>query len=594
MDRTDQYINNNVGDFYIHGEKPARKRDILTEELRKLFPKRYEEIDKKKTAPTESERTAALYKSEGTKLSQNGTYVLEISVAGSGYWTFRSEHKDIGGKMSFRSRRDEREGLDELVEEKLGLRVGPKDAKYTFKKDTLINGRTMKTKFSIGGCGSDTGIGAVNGGYYKIEQNRQHILETAKRQLDPLFQSWKAGKKDVPQRMELMFRGHSRGAVATGQGAMLVNAWIMKEYPEFRDRVHFNIVQLDPVPGLGSNSGVNERIDYLHPTEEMIAAGMTEPLKPTDDTTVFISGTMEQEDIMHNLGFFNPQNVHGAKRVIVTRSKHSIYLDQFDDTQKDGRHFTAFTDEKGDAYRSYGISRLKPGVYVADQDHNLIHMENTEEIDKVFDKGIPLKGFVSKTNQYRKEVARNMAKEGMIRQLMVSKNAPKVLEDFQNVLSKTNRVAVRMTPRQRERLYYLLADNKAFWRMKQLQEKLEKSNVWYVRSSPQYHKLLTSMKAVQEATQPVNLVQYKRALTELKEATTAYLDYKKNNLNGNRAYERFSLASNLMDYTVQCQENLNRILEGARRPQNREPVVPSERVTEAPVKAQEQEPVMGM
>lgn len=221
-------------------------------------------------------------------------------------------------------------------------------------------------------------------------------------------------------------------------------------------------------------------------------------------------------------------------------------------------------------------------------------MENTEEIDKVFDKGIPLKGFVSKTNQYRKEVARNMAKEGMIRQLMVSKNAPKVLEDFQNVLSKTNRVAVRMTPRQRERLYYLLADNKAFWRMKQMQDKLQKSNVWYVKSSPQYHKLLTSMKAVQEATQPVNLVQYKRALTELKEATTAYLDYKKHNLNGNRAYERFSLASNLMDYTVQCQENLNRILEGARRPQNREPVVPSERVTEVPVKEQEQGPVMGM
>ena len=95
MDRTD-YVNQAEGrnqqDLYIHSGNVSVDRDKMTKGLRELFPERYRRIDEIKSGRTEQERTARLFKSEGTKLSQQGTYVLELSTAGSSYFTFRSEN----------------------------------------------------------------------------------------------------------------------------------------------------------------------------------------------------------------------------------------------------------------------------------------------------------------------------------------------------------------------------------------------------------------------------------------------------------------------------------------------------------------------
>lgn len=599
MDRAD-YVNQAEGrnqqDLYIHSGNVSVDRDTMTNGLRELFPERYQRIDAIKSGRTEQERTARLFKSEGTKLSQQGTYVLELSTAGSSYFTFRSEHKGFNGKVEGKDKlKDAAPDLEERIEQHLGHRVGPAEAKYTFKKDTIINGRTMKTKFSIGGCGSEKGGGASNSGYYSIDENRKHILDITKRQLEPLFQAWKEGRTDVPQNTELMFRGHSRGAVATGQGAMLVNAWIAKEYPQFRDRVHFNVVLLDPVPGLFSNDDLNVKMDFLHPTEAMIKEGMDTPLRPTDDTTVFMSGTMELESMVHNFGVFNPQNVSGAKRVIVSRNKHSIYLHDYDGSQRDGDHFVAFTDENGDAYRSYGISKLKPGVYFADQDYNLIHMEKMEEIDKAFDKAFPNDGILAASNKSRKQILRGMAKDGVLRQMMESRNVPGVLEEFQHEMSRNNGLTIQLTPEQKESVRARLRERSSLASrrmMPSLLQKFKDTEAWYVRSTPLYKKMVESIKAVKNSTNPVDIIKYKRALNELKENTTAYLEYKKDNLNGDRANTRYNLAANLLDYTNKCQEELNTILENARRPQRAEAVERQEAVA-GPEAAERQEAVAG-
>lgn len=574
MDRTD-VLNQEEGrdytDLYVHSENVSISQDKMTRGLRELFPERYQRIDAIKSGRTEQERTARLFKSEGTKLSQQGTYVLELSTAGSGYYTFRSEHKGLGGKMSGKDKlRGETPDLKERIDKNLGYRVGPEEAKYTFKKDTIINGRTMKTKFSIGGCGSERGGGLRNKGYYGIKESRQHILDIAKRQLEPLFRAWTEGRTDVPQNTEVMFRGHSRGGVATGQGAMLVNAWIAQKYPMFRNRVHFNIMLLDPVPGLGSNDKLNMKMDFLHPTEEMIAEGMDTPLQPTDDTTVFVSGTMEADKMNHDFGLFKPQSVVGAKRVIVTRSKHSIYLHDYDGTQKDGDHFVAFTDENGDAYRSYGISKLKPGVYFSDKDYNLIHMKKMEEIDRTFDKVFSNGGIRSRSNGARKKIVRGMAKDGLLHQLMETKNVPGVLDEFQHEMSGNGSLTIRLTSEQMVRVRSQLGEQSSLAggrRIPALLQKFKNTDAWYVRSTPQYKKMIESIKGVLGVTNPVDIMKYKRALNELQESATAYLEYKKDNLNGSRANTRYNLAVNLLDYTKKCQEDLKNILENARRPQ---------------------------
>ena len=603
MDRTN-VLNQEEGreytDLYVHSGNASVRQNKMGSGLRELFPERYQEIDAIKSGRTEQERTARLFKSEGTRLSQQGTYVLEFSTAGSGYYTFRSQHKGLSGKLSGKDKlRGDTPELRERIHNKLGSRMGPEEAKYTFMKETMINGRSMKKKFSIGGCGSERGGGLRNKGYYGIQESRQHILNIAKEQLKPLFRAWREGKTDVPQNTELMFRGHSRGGVATGQGAMLVNAWIARKYPEFRDRVHFNIMLLDPVPGLGSNDKLNMKMDFLHPTEEMIAEGMDTPLQPTDDTTVFVSGSMEVDKPNHDFGLFKPQSVVGAKRVIVTRSKHSIYLHDYDGTQKDGNHFVAFTGENGDAYRSYGFSKLKPGVYFSDEDYNLIQMKKLEDIDRTFDKVFSNGGIRSLSNGARKKIVRGMAKDGLLHQLMESKNVPGVLDEFQHEMAGNGSFSVSLTSEQMVRVRSQLGEQSSVagsGRLPAILQKFKATDAVYVRSTPLYKKMMESIQAVKSSTDPVDIVKYKRALNELRESTTAYLEYKKDNLNGDRANRRYNLAANLLDYTQKCQEELNTILESARRPQRsevvgRQEVVERQNTSERQAAVAEQEAV---
>lgn len=576
MDRTDYDIGSNVAettDKYVHVDPQKRpnqeKTKDITKAMRKHFADRYKKIDAVKNAKDPKDRTTKLYKSEGTKLSKQNTYVVEFSVAGSSFETFRLEHKGIHGKeMKMYGPIEDASGTRKKIDPKsneyqrrmehtYGAKAAPKGPDFVFKKETRnTNGLVTKSKFSIGGAGVDTAFGVSNTGEYSIENTRNRILVMGIEQLKPLLDAWEK-HEDTPQKnIELMFRGHSRGAVATAQGAMMLNDWIRKNYSEeVANRVHFNVLMLDPVPGAGSNKGANEYIDFKNPTADMKKdLGIDFPFKDSDDTTVIMSGSLEKDGVAQKLGTFTPQHVSGAKRVLITQTKHSVNLKEFDATQADGYHQSEYTDENGDVYRSYGLGKLPEGVYFVDQDRNMIQARTPEEVDKVFDEAFSVKASLGSAMQgSRREILKGMAEMGAMRHMMKDSSTPKVFQSFINLLEHTNPA--------------LATEENSLTEIDDFQKQFRKTDGIFVKMTPQYKAMMDALTNLHKVTHPLDYARYGAALTKMSEAVQNYTEYKKDNINGSRARHRFDIANNLKLYVAKCQKELEMVRTGQWNPQ---------------------------
>ncbi len=147
-------------------------------------------------------------------------------------------------------------------------------------------------------------------------------LTMGKDYLTVIFDKWESLQdcRNIP----IILKGHSRGAVAAAEGAMMLKQWVAENYPQYLPYVKFELVQYDPVPGFGSRFGVNEEFDHSGHKEYEKSGDKMRALGEGAEPTVVCSLHTEHSS------FFTPQAVKGAKRVILTPFKHGVGLDQID------------------------------------------------------------------------------------------------------------------------------------------------------------------------------------------------------------------------------------------------------------------------
>lgn len=377
--------------------------DVI-KELRGDQDKTYEYMDKVRTSKEESLRKTPLHYSRGTYLAdREGKNVLEFDLAGSGFKFMRADYKGINAKTGFKrsvkkflniikswftgKKTPEQKNM-EKVEKLLG--EGKQEVNAKGKKLDHVRSRTKTReivnekgetevirKQRIHMAGSMGFYGLSNRGDYSIENTRQYVQYMGGKYLRDVFEEARAYKKD-PKDVHVVMKGHSRGGVSAIEGAMMLKQWVYENYPEFEDKVKFEITQMDPVAGMGSNSGLNKEVNLMGKSVKQ--NGITfRSLGDSAQTTVMYSLHSN-----HAIGF-TPQCVKGAKRVIFTPMEHSMGLEAHE-IQEGAMRKIAFTDLKtGHAYRSSAINELGEGVYVADKNNNLIKLNSMEEVNKVID-----------------------------------------------------------------------------------------------------------------------------------------------------------------------------------------------------------------
>lgn len=230
--------------------------------------------------------------------------------------------------------------------------------------------------------------GISNRGDYSIHNLSNYMLDAGKDFLEPIFKEWKE-LDDDPKKIHpvtVAMKGHSRGGVAVSHGAMKVQNWIKENYPDYAKYVKFETIQLDPVAGYGSDHGVKRNINLTEEKREDLQGEMKKrgmsSLGESANTTVIYSLHTEHDH------YFSPQVVDGAKRVILTTGKHSVNLENVDDTQKtkflNKSHRQGYMDvSTGEMYRNSGLSELPEGIYIADEKNRLIRIPSAEAGQKI-------------------------------------------------------------------------------------------------------------------------------------------------------------------------------------------------------------------
>lgn len=315
---------------------------------------------------------------------------------------------------------------EELIQSRFGQHTsieGLSDKEYIYERKSNVSRpdgtNVYKTRFTMAGpLENRFGIfgkrGASNTGTYSIQNLSEYMLTAGQKYLENIFREWEEGKnqvrrsKDIPP-ITIMIRGHSRGGVASAHGAMKLQHWIDKNYPQYAQRVHFKLLQLDPVPGYGSDHGLKKSV-YLQeqPKDKDLKNEMEQRrmdvLGPQADTTVIYSMHTD-----HN-HWFTPQEVHGAKRIILTATEHGVDLEKVDTSQlKNGdakvRREGYFDLATKQMYRGSGIHDLPEGIYIADENNCLTRVPSYKAGERIMD-------LVTKGKRYQKS-RRNRIKSMM-------------------------------------------------------------------------------------------------------------------------------------------------------------------------------------
>lgn len=261
--------------------------------------------------------------------------------------------------------------------------------------------------------------GTFNQGDYKIDKLKQYMLQMGEGYLKPLFEEWKeicyisrelvrSGKIMEAEKImkkihpvSILLKGHSRGAVAMGQGAMMIKYWINKEYPEFDKYVKFETINYDPVPGFGNVFKLNRDMNITDAKfmtskrREQMEKGKMMPLGKSAETTVIYSLQTQHSS------FFTPQMIHGAKRVILTPYDHAVGLTTADVTQQQA-HRAGYTDAKsGEVYRNSGINELDTGFYIVDENRSLVKIPDLATARQILDRVLKKAGIAQLRRQHR-------------------------------------------------------------------------------------------------------------------------------------------------------------------------------------------------
>ena len=337
----------------------------------------YDEIDEMSIGSTE-ERTVPIYHSQGTKWAREGHEVLEMHFAGSGATDVPNFHKGRTSELNL-------DGMSaDAIREKYGERVqksGNINYDYIFKQSKQIttnnNTEVQKVKYTIGGS-NPSFYGLFNLGDYSIESCRENAQRFAKEFLEPHFNRW-LNNTEPKHDMYIICHGHSRGGVSAGQAVKYIHNWITDYMNRHRNNpraedlkqyIHYDLRTVESVPGAVTN--------LRHGSIDLSDV-------PNLEATTICSMAQENLDILYPLQYIN-----GAKRIILTTTDHIGDVADVDNSQNqiagDMRaHADAYYDaETGEMYRRSGLNQMPEGVYVADEDKNLIRVTSYSQLGRIF------------------------------------------------------------------------------------------------------------------------------------------------------------------------------------------------------------------
>lgn len=410
------------------------KLQSVRDAVEQVMPNAYHMIDQVRAEENESQRHTKLHHSRGTQLTSGPQgKVLEFDIAGSSFKQFRTEHLGFKGKGSsakdymkykesrlakilewipggslvnriIRSNSKKKAELkaksnlrklnagaiseDMLSEDALhNVEVLKKwNSRIGDSQSVTIGGKTKKhkhirkvikgNKTRITMAGPLSMKGMRNAGEYSIENLREYMLAMGQDYLRNIMRGWASDPTAQPHDIWLKIRGHSRGGVASVEGAMMIKQWLHENYPQYEDRVKFDLTQYDPVPGFGSNSGTHQKVDVKNDTQAQQNKKMR-ALGDSAQTTVVYSMHTE-----HSL-FFTPQQVANTNRIILTPYAHSVGLAEVDrqaSSQQRDAHRVTFTDAATqEAYRLGSLNELPEGVYVLDENKTLVQLHDLSQ-----------------------------------------------------------------------------------------------------------------------------------------------------------------------------------------------------------------------
>ncbi len=339
----------------------------------------YDEINEMGYGSRE-ERKVPLHHSQGNKWQKKGEDVLQIEIAGSGAQDVLKLYKGRTGSLAddrFRTPTDVENLRGKKVEKEGG---GTFDYIRSFDRTTHVNDKEVKRiKYAIAGASPDWWkiSGLFNLGEYSIESSRNHARDFAAKFIQPFLEKWK-DKKEIPHDIHISLSGHSRGAVTAGEAIKKINEWVNQytdahpEMKEFKKYIKYDLRLEDPVAGAITNLRLSS-CDLRN--------------IPNLNTTVFCSLGQDHYDLLFPL-----QHVKGAKKIVLTTTDHMMNLTAEDssqlDTVGDGKkHAGGYYDaETGEMFRSSGMSELPDGVYISDENRNLIRVSSYSQVGEIFKK----------------------------------------------------------------------------------------------------------------------------------------------------------------------------------------------------------------
>ncbi len=370
------------------GQRTARVNVSNREAAKRVFGDDvYDAVDRMRSVGDKKERTVNTHNAVGNKYLKSGKNVLEIDISGSGSHLRELDYHGQTGRMLASKDEDWKKSVEAQFgevkkvtgfEERNHIRC--KTNTYTTEDGVTVR----KDRYVIPGP-TPTALGLLNAGKYSIEESRKMALQIAEDFLKPFFDEWNRQKKKNPSfdpdNVHVRLTGFSRGAVSAGRALKDIKEWIrsVPEYAQYMDKVNFDLLQFDPVPG------PDGRLFYGYAKND---------LRETDRNAEEMRGQMENQTVIyslatdHNVGF-RPQLMRGCGKYIFGTTVHRATQDIIDRTQmgveSDGKaHRQGFLDlESGEYYRGSGLADLKKGIYFSDEKQNLIRVTNYAQFDRL-------------------------------------------------------------------------------------------------------------------------------------------------------------------------------------------------------------------
>lgn len=338
----------------------------------------YDDLDRMYKSNNPDDRTVGMFNARGNRQMDQGGIVLEFDFAGTGYAQARKEHHGLNGKQKKEG------GDDKFMKEALRgqygtrvMKVGNIDTSdhHLREKKTVRDGKT-KYRYTFPGPSAD-GLGLLDQGAYSIDNNTKIAFEIAKQFLEPYMKTWMENKDKpgfVQAPIHINLYGHSRGAVAASETLAEISDWIrsQKGYEGFADKVFFDIVQRDPVPGPDVISGRKRHPDLS---------------KYPNVSSTTINTILADKEAFGLL--FRNQRTRGQDRLIIGTTPHGVGLEGVDMSQVgeagDGmaHQFGYYDVRSGAYYRGSGVNDLPKGVYISDDKHNLFRVTRYSQIDQL-------------------------------------------------------------------------------------------------------------------------------------------------------------------------------------------------------------------